>query len=88
MKENDDNVCVKVTNYGRIIPKDDLERIFDRFYRVESSRSRTTGGTGLGLAIVNEIVTLHKGTIEVTSGMEGTVFTVRLPIRADKEKEV
>lgn len=68
-----------MVNYGEIIPPEDLEHIFDRFYRVETSRSLDTGGTGLGLAITRRIVEMHHGTIEVTSGDEGTVFHIALP---------
>jgi signal transduction histidine kinase len=71
-------VC-SVTNYGQPIPQEDLQRIFQRFYRVEQSRSRKTGGTGLGLAIAANIAQLHGGSITATSGAEGTSFTVELP---------
>lgn len=67
-----------VTNYGKIIPSSDLEHIFDKFYRVESSRSRDTGGTGLGLAITRNVVRMHDGTVHVKSDPAGTVFTVTL----------
>lgn len=67
-----------VTNYGRLIPGAELEHIFDKFYRVESSRSTDTGGTGLGLAITRNIVRMHNGTIHVKSDSGGTVFTVTL----------
>lgn len=70
----------KVADTGMGIPAEDLPRIFDRFYRVEKSRSREKGGTGLGLAISRAIVNAHGGTIEVESVVnQGTTFTVRLP---------
>lgn len=71
-------VSVKVVNYGERIPERDIPFIFERFYRVEKSRSEETGGTGLGLAITKQIVDLHGGTISVTSDEEETAFTVRL----------
>ena len=61
-----------------MIPPEDIPNIFDKFYRVESSRSLDTGGTGLGLAIVKNIVTLNKGSITAKSDEEGTTFTVTL----------
>ena len=80
-------VTVSVTNYGYVIPKDELPLIFDKFYRVEQSRSTNTGGTGLGLAIAKNIVDMHGGTIGVTSDLNGTVFTVRLQVNFDINKE-
>lgn len=71
---------VKVTNFGQLIPSEDLDNIFKRFYRLENSRSRQTGGSGLGLSIVKQIVEIHKGDISVTSDVSGTTFKVRLPI--------
>lgn len=71
-------VEITVTNYGQVIPQKDLEQIFQRFYRVETSRSSETGGSGLGLAIAQSIVLMHGGTIAAKSDTEGTVFTVML----------
>jgi two-component system heavy metal sensor histidine kinase CusS len=69
-----------VTNDGPGIPPQHLARIFDRLYRVESSRERSTDGAGLGLAIVNSIMDLHRGTVSVASPPGGlTVFTLRFP---------
>jgi two-component system sensor histidine kinase VanS len=81
------SVTVRVKNYGYVIPADELPNIFRRFYRVEQSRSSKTGGTGLGLAIVKNIVDMHGGTVGVTSGLDGTVFTVKLRTEIDPEKE-
>lgn len=80
-------VTVSVTNFGYVIPKDELPLLFDKFYRVEQSRSVNTGGTGLGLAIARNIVDMHGGTIGVTSDLNGTVFTVRLQVDFDINKE-
>lgn len=71
---------IRVTNFGLVIPEESLEHIFDKFYRVEGSRSSQTGGTGLGLNIAQEIAMLHGGTITVKSGTKGTCFTIALPI--------
>lgn len=61
--------------------------LFNKFYRVEHSRSSTTGGTGLGLAISKNIVDMHGGDIHVTSDLNGTVFTVTLQVDFDINKE-
>ncbi|MEG1293083.1 MAG: HAMP domain-containing sensor histidine kinase [Clostridium sp.] len=80
-------VTISVTNYGYIIPPDELSLIFNKFYRVEQSRSTNTGGTGLGLAIARNIVDMHGGTIQVTSDLNGTIFTVKLKVNFDANKE-
>ena len=75
-----DRVELTVHDHGRGIPERDLERIFERFYRVDAARSRETGGTGLGLSIVRNIVLGHGGEVDVTSTEgEGSQFTMRLP---------
>lgn len=71
---------VAIVNYGKIIPAKDLDKIFDKFYRVENSRSLKTGGTGLGLAIAKNIVKLHEGEIWATSDESGTRFQIELPV--------
>ncbi len=75
-----DYAFVAVVNYGRVIPPEDLEKIFDKFYRVENSRSLKTGGTGLGLTIAKNIVTLHDGNIWAMSGDNGTRFQMEIPL--------
>lgn len=80
IEKMEQEVQLCVTNYGLIIPQESLNMIFEKFYRVEESRSRQTGGTGLGLNIAKEIIVLHGGTIEVESGEQGTVFTIALPL--------
>ena len=75
-----DYAFVAIVNYGRVIPPEDLEKIFDKFYRVENSRSLKTGGTGLGLTIAKNIVTLHDGNIWAMSGDNGTRFQIEIPL--------
>ena len=75
----DKKAYVAVINYGKVIPPEDLDKIFDKFYRVEASRSLKTGGTGLGLAIAKNIVTLHDGEIWASSDESGTRFQIELP---------
>lgn len=77
-KEN--QVTVKITNKGKQIPKEKLDKIFEKFYRLDSSRTSKTGGSGLGLAIAKEIVELHGGKIYAESDMKETTFCVTLPI--------
>ncbi len=73
-------MLVSVSDNGHGIPADHLPHLFERFYRVEKSRSRSMGGTGLGLAIAQEIVHRHKASIAVDSHpSSGTTFTVRFP---------
>ena len=80
-------VTVQVINYGMVIPAAELPLVFEKFYRVEQSRSSSTGGTGLGLAIAKNIAELHGGSISVTSDLSGTAFCVTLPLHLDLEKE-
>jgi two-component system phosphate regulon sensor histidine kinase PhoR len=76
-----DAVCIEVSDNGIGIPQSDLDRIFERFYRVDKARSRESGGTGLGLSIVKHIVLAHKGKVEVRSRLNhGSTFTVTLPM--------
>ncbi len=77
-KEN--QVTVNITNKGKQIPKEKLDKIFEKFYRLDSSRTSKTGGSGLGLAIAKEIVELHGGRIYAESDMKETTFCVTLPI--------
>ncbi|MFV0344124.1 MAG: sensor histidine kinase [Anaerocolumna sp.] len=78
LKEEDEILRIMIINYGKLIPREEIHNIFDRFYRLESSRSSETGGTGLGLAIAKNIVLMHEGNILVRSDFNGTVFEVNL----------
>ncbi|MCT4661577.1 MAG: cell wall metabolism sensor histidine kinase WalK, partial [Tissierellales bacterium] len=81
-KEND-FAAIKIEDNGCGIPEDELEFIFERFYRVDKARSRQTGGTGLGLPIAKQIIVLHQGHISVESVVgKGTTFTILLPINS------
>lgn len=78
-KENN-NAVIEIINYGEPIPGIDIPFIFERFYRVEKSRSGFTGGSGLGLAITKSIIQIHEGEISVESNYERTAFIIELPL--------
>lgn len=80
LEQIENKAIVKVINYGKSIPAANLPYLFDRFYRVEKSRSEETGGSGLGLAIAKSIVELHDGRIDVESDVETVIFKVTLPL--------
>ena len=80
LSENENNFLIQVQDSGIGIPKEHLDRIFERFYRVDKARSRELGGTGLGLAIVKHIAQLHGGRVSVESRPgAGSVFTIHIP---------
>lgn len=86
--EKQGQVQITVANDGQPIPEKSLSHLFERFYRVEVSRSKATGGTGLGLAIVKSVVDLHHGNVEVRSDDNETAFIVTLPEKQEStEKE-
>jgi two-component system sensor histidine kinase SenX3 len=76
-----DEAVLSISDTGEGIPTRDVDRVFERFYRVDTARARATGGTGLGLAIVKHVVESHGGAVSVQSELgAGSTFTVRLPI--------
>ncbi|QOS77568.1 HAMP domain-containing histidine kinase [Paenibacillus sp. JNUCC31] len=77
-----EEAVVRISNYGEPIPAQDLPHLFDRFYRVDKSRSRETGGTGLGLAIAKSMIELHQGSIAAYSEQGRTDFVTRFPVTA------
>lgn len=82
----DEQVTVTVSDDGIGIPRDDRERIFERFYRVDRARSRETGGTGLGLSIVKNVAHAHAGSVRVQSAVGvGSTFTVELPVAGSSD---
>ncbi|NLB79378.1 MAG: HAMP domain-containing histidine kinase [Clostridiaceae bacterium] len=78
--QQDKNVGITFTNRGNPIPQEELNTIFEKFYRLDAARPTNTGGAGLGLAIAQEIVAAHGGIISVKSNPESTTFTVELPL--------
>ncbi|MBD6615443.1 GHKL domain-containing protein [Komarekiella sp. 'clone 1'] len=89
LDHNDHSAVIKIQDTGIGIPKHEVTRIFDRFYRVSSDRSRSTGGSGLGLAIVQAIIQSHHGSIDVQSNLgEGSTFTIKLPFNIPPLKTV
>jgi two-component system sensor histidine kinase SenX3 len=86
VRHDDDAIEIDVADHGIGIPSRDLERIFERFYRVDRARSRDTGGTGLGLAIVRHVASNHGGDVRVTSREgSGSTFTLHLPGRSGED---
>ena len=82
VKRKSNKILIDIENKGEVIPEKERDRIFNRFYRVDKSRSKKTGGTGLGLAIVKHISIVHNGTIEVhKSDGNTTVFRLTLPVK-------
>jgi two-component system sensor histidine kinase SenX3 len=92
--DDEDRVQISVVDQGIGIPENELDRIFERFYRVDPARHRSTGGTGLGLSIVKHVAATHGGDVRVWSVHgEGSTFTLTLPLgrvrtRAGSETEV
>lgn len=79
------HIIVSITNQGKTIPPDKINFLFDKFYRLDESRSSDTGGSGLGLAIAKEIITLHGGTMTAKSENETITITISLPVLYQKE---
>ncbi|MBS9335114.1 HAMP domain-containing histidine kinase [Fructobacillus sp. M1-13] len=85
-ERSDGKVEIRVVNNGPAIPKEAQKQLFDRFYRVESSRNTKTGGTGLGLSIVKGVIDKHHGKVRVESNDELTAFIITLPKKQEKEE--
>jgi signal transduction histidine kinase len=85
--KKDDMYYIAVTNFGLVIPEESLSHLFEKFYRVEDSRSESTGGTGLGLNIAKEVMLMHDGDLTVKSDITGTTFTMSLPQMKGDDKE-
>lgn len=84
MHQQEQQVAIVISNQGKTIPADKLEKIFEQFFRLDASRSAATGGAGLGLAISKEIVELHQGSIKAESAEESITFMVLLPLTVRK----
>ena len=82
-------VDISITDQGIGIPESDVDRIFERFYRVDPARSRQTGGTGLGLSIVKHVASKHGGEVKVWSVQGiGSTFSLRLPIYTPTQESI
>ena len=81
VKKNKSKVVIEIKNKGEQIPKEMLDKLFEKFYRADVSRNSKTGGSGLGLAIAKDIVELHNGVITVESSKKETIFRVELPLK-------
>ena len=84
LDSDNQNLLLNIIDTGIGIPDEEINKIFNRFYRVDKTRDRQTGGTGLGLAITHSTVLLHNGNISVSSKEnEGTNFLVKIPLKRE-----
>lgn len=88
LDQSDTYVVLQIKNHGKTIPPQKLEKIFEQFFRLDSSRSSTTGGAGLGLAIAKQIVELHGGRITAMSENESITFSVCLPVQGSENRMI
>ena len=89
LKKLEEDAVIEISDTGMGIPDDALAHIFERFYRVDKARSRSTGGSGLGLSIVRNIIRRNHGQIHVESTMgSGTKFTLHFPIFEVEEEQI
>ena len=87
-RRSGEDILIAVTDRGIGIARDDQERVFERFFRVDQARSRATGGTGLGLAIVKHVAANHNGSIRLWSQLgTGSTFTLSVPVWAEDPEE-
>ncbi|MCM3629509.1 HAMP domain-containing histidine kinase [Paenibacillus glycanilyticus] len=85
LSEKNGDAIVRIADSGSGIPEEERERVFERFYKIDSSRDRTQGGSGLGLSIVKKIIDIHGGTIEIEDSKQGAVFVIRLPLNPEPD---
>ena len=86
LKEDGNKIVTEFINGAPDLSEEDVEKIFERFYRVDKTRDRKTGGTGLGLSITHSTVLMHNGSIKVLSKEnEGSTFLVRIPLKHNKD---
>ena len=85
-RAEDGEAVLTFRNFGRTIPPEKLERLFEQFFRLDESRASRTGGAGLGLAIARQIVELHGGTITAESADNQVLFTLHLPFSQENRK--
>ncbi|MAH06566.1 MAG: two-component sensor histidine kinase, partial [Alphaproteobacteria bacterium] len=83
LQVNSGNVRIRIQNPGPSIPEEHLNHIFERFYRLDASRQRSSEGAGLGLAITKSIIEAHGGKIRAFSTTEATTFEVQLPLKME-----
>ena len=85
LARTEETAVITMDNHSQFIPQEKLDRIFEQFFRLDSSRSSSSGGAGLGLAIAKEIVELHSGTIRAESAGDRITFVVTLPLARSQE---
>ena len=87
MVQSEEGLQLTFLNHGNTIPEDKLNRLFEQFFRLDSSRGSGSGGAGLGLAIAREIVELHQGTIKALSSNEKIIFKIVFPKKEENSRQ-